>query len=150
MIYCEGKNCSRRDQCAFHEHFEWKYPRQDLDQSTQGMGYEGIDKSGKPFSHHEFFCGDKADFYKHYKALGWREGVEYRNSKGTICDEVCLTCEHQDLCFSILEFAGMIFQPGDRVRFDCEAIRADPEGKKKWLDERLENYYKRIEWLKVS
>ena len=80
MIYCEGKNCSRRDQCAFHEHFEWKYPRQYLDQSTQGMGYEGIDKSGKPFSHHEFFCGDKADFYKHYKALGWREGVEYSKS----------------------------------------------------------------------
>ena len=148
MIYCEGRNCSRRDQCAYHEHFEWKYPRQYLDCSTEGMGHGGIDKDGNHFYHHWYSCGDNSDHYQRYKAFGWREGIEYKNSKGTICDEICLTCEHQDLCFSILEFAGMIFQPGDRVRFDCEDIRANPEGKKKWLDERLDIYYKRIELYK--
>ena len=44
MIYCEGKNCSRRDQCAYHELFESKYPRQYLDCSTEGRGHGGIDK----------------------------------------------------------------------------------------------------------
>lgn len=140
MIYCEGKNCSRRDQCAYHELFEWKYPRQYLDWSTEGTGYTGINKD-KDY----FCCGNNADYYKQYKALGWREGQEYRNSAGTICDEICLTCPHRSLCFQILEFAGMIFQPGDRVRFDCEDIKADPEGKKEWLNKQLEVYYKRIE-----
>ncbi len=145
MYYCEGKQCARRDKCAYHENFEWKYPRQYLDSSTEGYGYEGIDVNGNKFSHHEYLCGDRADFYKGYKALGWREGQEYRNSKGTICDEICLTCEHSSLCSSILEFAGMIFQPGDRVRFDCESIKADPEGHKRWLDKQLAEWRKRME-----
>lgn len=145
MIYCEGKDCSRKDQCAYHENFEWKYPRQYLDMSTEGFGWEGIDSDGRRFSHHEYSCGDRADFYKRYKALGWREGQEYRNSEGTICDEVCLTCPHRSLCFSILDFAGMIIQPGDRVRFNCEDIRTNPEGKKKWLDEQLKIYYERMD-----
>ena len=136
MIYCEGKKCSRRDQCAFHEKFEWEHPRQYLDESTQGMGWGGIDKDGNYFSNHRFCCGDNADRYYQYKALGWREGQEYRNSKGTICDEVCLTCEHQNLCFTILEYAGMIFRPGDRVRFNCEDIKTDPEKHKQFLIDR--------------
>lgn len=53
--------------------------------------------------------------------------MEYRNSKGTICNEICLTCEHQELCFRVLEYAGMIIQPGDKVRFDCEQIKANPK-----------------------
>lgn len=140
MIYCEGKYCSRKDQCAYHENFEWKYPRQYLDMSTEGCGWEGIDNDGRRFGHHEYFCGDRANFYKHYKALGWREGQEYRNSEGTICDEVCLTCPHKGLCFRVLEYAGMIFQAGDRVRFDCEQIKNNPEGTQKWLNLRLEEW----------
>ena len=46
MFYCEGKYCSRRDKCAYHEVFDCKYPRQYLDQSTQGYSSEGIDKNG--------------------------------------------------------------------------------------------------------
>lgn len=84
MIYCEGKNCSRRDQCAYHELFEWKYPRQYLDCSTEGMGHGGIDKNGDNFYYHWYICGDNAEHYRRYKALGWREGQEYRNSEGTI------------------------------------------------------------------
>ena len=53
--------------------------------------------------------------------------MEYRNSKGTICNEVCLTCEHQQLCFWVLEYAGMLIKPGDRIRFDCEQIKENPE-----------------------
>lgn len=52
---------------------------------------------------------------------------EYKNSEGTICDEVCLTCPHRSLCFLILEYAGMVIQPGDKIRFDCEDIQANPE-----------------------
>ena len=134
MIYCEGKYCARRDQCAFHEHFEWEYPRQYLDQSTQGMGYEGIDKSGKSFSHHEFFCGDKADYYKRYKALGWREGQEYKNSEGFKYDETCLTCEHHSLCFCLLEYAGLITEEGKRIMcHSCEYIKEHADEKKQML-----------------
>ena len=49
MIYCEGKYCSRRNQCAYHEAFDWEYPRQYLDESTQGYGSEGIDEKGNYF-----------------------------------------------------------------------------------------------------
>ena len=47
MFYCEGTNCSRRDQCAYHERFEWKYPRQYLDLSTDGTAWGGFDNDGK-------------------------------------------------------------------------------------------------------
>lgn len=148
MNYCEGKYCLRKDSCAYHEEFEWKYPRQYLDMSTEGCGYEGFDKDGNRVSHHEFFCGDRSEWYNHYKALGWRKGQEYRNSEGTICDEICLTCEHSNLCVSILEFAGMIFQPGDRIRFDCEDIKSNPEGKQKWLEEKLTQWRNQMEQMR--
>lgn len=140
MIYCEGEYCSRKDQCAYHESFEWKYPRQYLDQSTEGYGYEEVDKDGQLFNHHEYCCGDRADFYKCYKALGWRNNQEYKNSEGTICDEVCLTCPHKSLCFRVLESAGMIFQAGDRVRFDCELIKSNPEHYEENLRRWRENF----------
>lgn len=129
MIYCEGKYCSRKDQCAYHEQFECNYPRQYIDQSTQGCAWGGFasDGSGNYEFHHEYYCGDNANWHKHYKALSWREGENYKNSKGTICDEVCLNCEHQQPCFQVLEYAGMVFQPGDRVRFDCEKIKENPK-----------------------
>ncbi len=73
MIYCEGKYCSRKDQCAYHEDFEWKYPRQYLDDSTEGYGYGGIDENGNCFWHHEYYCGDRAPKYSRYKPKGWRE-----------------------------------------------------------------------------
>ena len=136
MIYCEGEYCARREQCAYHELFECKYPRQYLDESREGCAYGGFDREGKYFYHHEDNCGDRAEWYKHYKALGWREDKEYINSKGTICDEVCLTCEHQELCFRVLEYAGMIIQPGDRVRFDCEKIKENPEQYKEMVGRR--------------
>lgn len=147
MVYCAGTNCSRRNQCAFHEHFEWKHLRQYLDWSTNGSAYGGFDNKGEwhPVQS-RMSCGDQAEQYYHYKALGWREGEEYRNSIGGICDDVCVTCPHRSICYSILECAGMIFAPGDRVRFDCERIKADPEGKKEWLDRRLEDYYRRAEY----
>ena len=121
MIWCEGKNCSRKDFCAYHEHFEYKYPRQILDLSREGSHWEDHGKS-----YHHYSCGDKAKYYNSYKALGYREDEEYKNSEGTICDDVCLKCEHIDLCFMVLEYAGMVFQPGDRVRFDCEQVKEDP------------------------
>lgn len=127
MIYCEGEYCSRKDQCAYHESFECKYPRQYIDESSEGYGYGGFDREGKYFCHHEYCCGDRAEWYKRYKALGWREDTEYTNSKGTICDEICLTCEHRELCLKVLEYAGMIIQPGDRIRFDCEKIKENPK-----------------------
>lgn len=148
MIYCEGKNCSRRDQCAYHESFKWKYPRQVRDCSTEGICYGPFyDENNKEYMKRHWDCGDNADnHYLHYKALGWREGQEYRNSAGTICDEICLTCPHQALCFSILEFAGMICSPGERIRFDCEDIKKDPKGRQELLDKQLKVYYERLEY----
>lgn len=148
MIYCEGTNCSRRDQCAYHESFEWEHPRQVRDCSAEGTSYGPFyDEHNKAYMKTHWDCGDNADnHYSHYKALGWREGQNYRNSAGTICDEVCLTCPHQALCFSILEFAGMVFRPGDRVRFDCEDIKKDPNGRQEWLNKQLDVYYKRVEY----
>ena len=51
----------------------------------------------------------------------------YKNSEGTVCNEICLTCIHRNLCFELLEYCGMIFQAGERIRFDCEQIIANPE-----------------------
>ena len=51
----------------------------------------------------------------------------YINSEGTICNEICLTCANKDLCFELLEYTGMIFQAGDKIRFDCEEIKVNPE-----------------------
>lgn len=147
MIYCEGTNCSRRDQCAFHEKFELEYPRQYLDESREGFGHEGIDADGNRFSHHEYICGDNAERYKCYKALGWRKGQEYRNSEGTICDEVCLHCQHKHLCFEVLELAGMVFGPGDRIRFNCESIKADPEGTRDWIDRKVATWKETFEYV---
>lgn len=146
MIYCEGRNCSRRDQCAYHENFEWKHLRQYLDKSTQGHGSQGIDENGNIVLRQHFTCGDNATGYHNYRALGWRDGQEYKNSEGTICDEVCLSCPHKTLCFCILEQAGMVFKPGDRIRFNCESIKANPEEHKDrlikngWNKELFEKY----------
>lgn len=74
MIYCEGKYCSIKNQCAFHEAFEWKHPRQYLDWSTEGSGYGGFDKEKNyHFFSNEYCCGDRAKRYSRYRALGWRE-----------------------------------------------------------------------------
>jgi hypothetical protein len=142
MIYCEGEYCSRKDQCAYHELFESKHLRQYIDESTEGHGYGGIDSNGKPFFHHEFYCGDRAKYYRHYKALGWREGEKYVNSEGFRYDEVCVNCEHRGLCFKLLEQAGMITASGERISFDCEEIKAEPERYKEFL---RQNGWKEIE-----
>lgn len=138
MIYCEGKYCSRRNQCAYHEVFDCKHPRQYLDQSTQGHGSVGIDENGKHFSHHEFSCGDRARCYSRYKALGWRENTEYRNSMNLKYAEECVGCEHRSLCFYLLERAGMITCEGSRIMNSlCEDVMLHPniykEEIEKWL-----------------
>ena len=138
MIYCEGKYCSRRNQCAYHEIFDWEYPRQYLDESTQGCGSEGIDENGNCFSHHEVFCGDRSKHYNLYKAIGWREGNEYRNSIGLKYAEECVKCEHRQLCFYLLEYAGMITYEGRRImNHMCEDIVAHSDEYKNKVEEWL-------------
>lgn len=118
-MHCPGINCSKRDTCT--NHFG---SGQVIDWSRYGWHAAGFDKDGNYKSEGETYCGDNGTYgYKKYK-----------NSEGTICAEECLHCPHKHLCFQILELAGMIFQPGDRVRFDCEEIKADPEGKQKWVE----------------
>ena len=127
MIYCEGKNCSRRDKCAYHEVFDWEYPRQYIDMSTNGCGHEGTDKNGNKFSHHEFYCGDNATHYTRYKALGFREGQLYKNSLGFCYDEECVNCKYRSLCFLLLEDAGLITHTAKRIMNHlCEDIKKDP------------------------
>ena len=133
MYYCEGTNCSRRDQCAYYEAFEWKYPRQYLDQSTQGTILAGKDDNGNSYVKTIWNCGDNAWYYRCYKALGYREGQEYKNSKGFCYDEVCVNCEHRSLCFMLLENAGSITRPAQRLALHCEKVKANPEEYKETL-----------------
>ena len=135
MYYCEGTNCSRRDQCAYHEAFDWKYPRQYLDQSTEGTTLAGKDDNGNSYVKSIWNCGDNAWYYGCYKALGWREGQEYKNSIGLKYDDVCVNCEHRSLCFMLLEDAGLITRPAKRIALYCEKIKTNPEEYRKWLIE---------------
>lgn len=119
MIYCDGKNCARKDTCAYHEKFEWKYPRQLLDLSREGSHAEGYPTF--------YSCGDKSKYYSSYRALGYREDEEYKNSLGFQYDEVCVGCEHKSLCFLLLELAGDVTHSGKRVMPTCKYIKENPE-----------------------
>ena len=127
MIYCEGKHCSRRDKCAYHETFISEEPRQYLDLSVNGYGHEGVDEKGNRFSHHEFYCGDNATHYKRHKALGFRE-EEYKNSLELRYDEECVSCKYRSLCFTLLEDAGLITHNAERImNHICEDVKKDPQ-----------------------
>ena len=132
MIYCEGKNCLRKDKCAYHEEFKYEYPRQLLDLSRETSHAEGYPTF--------YSCGDKSKYYSTYRALGYRENEEYKNSLGFQYDEVCVNCEYRGICFCLLEFAGDITHSGKRIRLDCERIKAnieeDADYYKKWFKER--------------
>lgn len=127
MFYCEGKDCSRRDQCAYHEAFDWKWPRQHLDKSLEGHGFSSVDENGNNINGFYINCGDNGD-YIHYMALGYRENQEYRNSIGLKYDEICINCEHRSLCFLLLEYAGLITREAKRIMCHmCESIKKDPQ-----------------------
>ena len=128
MIYCDGKNCSRRDKCAYHEIFISEKPRQHLDLSVNGYGHDGVDEKGNRFSHHAFYCGDNATYYKRHKALGYREGEEYKNSIERCYDEECVNCKYRSLCFTLLENAGLITHTAERLmNHICEKVKKDPQ-----------------------
>lgn len=128
MIYCEGKNCKRQDKCAYHEIFISEELRQHLDLSVNGYGHEGVDEKGNRFSHNAFYCGDRATHYKRHKALGYREGEEYKNSLELCYDEECVSCKYRSLCFYLLEDAGLITHAAERImNHICEDIKKDPQ-----------------------
>ena len=58
------------------------------------------------------------------------------------CNEECLNCRNKNLCLLLLEYTGMVFKDGDKIRFDCEEIKHNPEYYKmmidKWLNSRGE------------
>ena len=74
MYYCEGKYCSRRNECAHNKPDTSGRLQQWLDMSTQGSGQYWNDDSGKPHFHHEYWCGDRADGYKHFVPITLQEG----------------------------------------------------------------------------
>lgn len=132
MYYCVGEFCSKRNKCAHNKPDTSGRLQQWLDMSTQGSGHAGIDKDGKSFCKHEYECGDRALYYKHYT-----------NSEGLDYDEECLTCQYRGICFLLLEKAGMITTPGKKVRFvDCYEIKAKPDYYRKeveaWLGKPIE------------
>ena len=61
--YCEGSDCSRRDNCKLHNPGEGIH--QYMDWSTYGSARYWQDKDGNYKSIIEHSCGDKGDF-KHY------------------------------------------------------------------------------------
>lgn len=111
MTYCEGKHCSIRSQCAHHGLYPEGASGQVIDYSTEGSHAEG--PNGTVLG--GYMCGDRNYTYKNYK-----------NSSGTICIEECLTCKYRSLCSIVLEYAGMVFNPGDHIRFDCLKIKENP------------------------
>ena len=129
-MHCPGTNCSKRNTCA--NHFA---SGQVIDWSQYGWASCGCDKEGNYKRESETYCGDNGTY-------GYQK---YKNSDGTVCAEECLHCPHVNLCFQILEYAGMVCRPGYPVRPDCEEIKADPEGKQKWLEEKLAERRRQIE-----
>lgn len=66
MYYCAGEYCSKRNECAHNKPDTSGKPQQWLDMSTQGSAKVGIDDWGRPVGYHEWYCGDRADNYKHF------------------------------------------------------------------------------------
>ena len=87
----------------------------------------GKDDHGNSYVNTIWNCGDNSWHYGCYKALGWREGQEYKNLIGLKYDDVCVNCEHRSLCFMLLEDAGLITRPAERIVLYCEEIKANPE-----------------------
>ena len=61
--YCEGSDCSKRDNCKLHNPGEGTHEY--IDWSTYGSGTFKRDKNGKYEAIIEHSCGDKGDF-KHF------------------------------------------------------------------------------------
>ena len=58
--------------------------------------------------------------------------------------EECVSCEHSDLCFAYLEFAGSVTQPGQPIFYGCADVRNDPEKMQKVLEGIIERWQKQI------
>lgn len=69
MYYCEGKYCSRRNECAHHKPDTTGSLQQWLDMSTQGSGQAGTDINGKPYCIVEAWCGDDAKQYTYFEPV---------------------------------------------------------------------------------
>ena len=59
------------------------------------------------------------------------------NSLGYKYAEECVSCEHRDLCFAYLEFAGDITREGKPIFCGCLDIKADPERMRKQLTDKI-------------
>ena len=128
MYYCEGKNCLRRNQCAYHEILDSEDIRQYLDRSTNGIGIVLKDENGNNYIKCDYDCGDNSSYYRNYKALGYREGEKYKNSLNLCYDEVCVKCNYKSLCFTLLDDAGLITYNGERImNHICENVKKDPQ-----------------------
>ena len=60
--YCEGSDCSKRDNCKLHNPSEGTHEY--IDWSTYGSGRFWQDKDGKHHSEIEHSCGDQGQFKK--------------------------------------------------------------------------------------
>ena len=55
--------------------------------------------------------------------------------------EECKTCEHKSLCYSWLEYAGLITYPGQRVMpHMCNDIKTQPEEYQKRINENIQKW----------
>ena len=101
MIYCEGKNCSIRDNCLMHQCFANEELRQAVDYSTTGSGSVGIDVNGHYYSNHEYDCGDNAKYYTYYQSVDYSASA----AEGNIVSDEQVEAFEDDLrdCFTISE-----------------------------------------------
>jgi hypothetical protein len=66
MYYCDGKYCSRKEDCAHHQPDLTGRLQQWLDMSTQGSGRYWTDEDGNPRSEIEHWCGDGSVRYPYF------------------------------------------------------------------------------------
>lgn len=81
MFYCPGEFCSKKNECLHHRLKNSIRSLQLLDMSTEGHGYGGIDENGKHFSHHEYYCGDRASKYSSlWRYETWKDKCDFENA----------------------------------------------------------------------
>lgn len=88
LSYCEGRNCSKREQCIHSTRIADYNPHvQIVDYSTRGSGYSTIDEHGNSITISKTDCGDESDDYQYFTPVLQiqEEPISIRQISQNIC-----------------------------------------------------------------
>ena len=88
MIYCNGKNCSKKDHCAnYIVYIDNTKPATITDYSVSGLGYSNVDENGNYYLISKSDCGDESDNYQYFvpKFAIKEETINVRQISQNIC-----------------------------------------------------------------